>query len=95
MPAAGVLRPADLRSRLVCLSSETDSSSTTDAAPQSSSAGGGSGSSSSSGGDDGILPSALNAGLLALWAGLMGYVLFLAPNQTPSIDSFVVQKLVG
>ncbi|WIA28357.1 hypothetical protein OEZ86_010904 [Tetradesmus obliquus] len=38
---------------------------------------------------------AFNAGLLALWAGLMGYVFFLAPNQTPTIDSFVVQKLVG
>lgn len=40
-------------------------------------------------------PVALNAGLLALWAALMGYVFFLSPNQTPSIDSFVVQKLVG
>jgi hypothetical protein len=38
---------------------------------------------------------AFNAGLLALWAGLMGYVFFLAPNQTPTIDAFVVQKLVG
>lgn len=41
------------------------------------------------------MPNALNAALLALWAGLMGYVFFLAPNQTPGIDSFVVQKLVG
>ena len=24
-----------------------------------------------------------------------GYVFFLAPNQTPSIDAFVVQKLIG
>jgi hypothetical protein len=32
---------------------------------------------------------------LALWAGLMGYVFLVAPNQTPGIDSFVVQKLVG
>lgn len=41
------------------------------------------------------MPSALNAALLALWACLMGYVLILSPNQTPSIDSFVVQKLCG
>jgi hypothetical protein len=39
--------------------------------------------------------SALNAGLLCLWAGLLGYVCVLAPNQTPTIDAFVVQKLVG
>eukprot|EP00879_Flechtneria_rotunda_P013154 GHRR01013739.1.p1 GENE.GHRR01013739.1~~GHRR01013739.1.p1 ORF type:complete len:299 (+),score=83.87 GHRR01013739.1:227-1123(+) len=38
---------------------------------------------------------AVNGALLALWAGLMYYVFFLAPNQTPSIDSFIVQKLVG
>jgi hypothetical protein len=42
-----------------------------------------------------VAPSALNAALLVLWAGLMGYVFFLAPNQTPAIDSFVVQKLCG
>lgn len=33
--------------------------------------------------------------LLALWAALLGYVFLLAPNQTPTIDAFVVQKLVG
>lgn len=45
--------------------------------------------------EGGVMPSALNAALLALWAGLMGYIFLLAPNQTPSIDSFVVQKLCG
>jgi hypothetical protein len=54
------------------------------------------GSSSTSDAAAGGAPSwAFNAGLLALWAGLMGYVFFLAPNQTPTIDAFVVQKLVG
>ncbi|KAI8473704.1 MAG: hypothetical protein J3K34DRAFT_457213 [Monoraphidium minutum] len=37
----------------------------------------------------------ISAALLALWAGLLGYVFVLAPNQTPTIDAFVVQKLVG
>jgi hypothetical protein len=43
----------------------------------------------------GIPTAALNAGLLTLWAALLGYVFVLAPNQTPTIDAFTVQKLVG
>lgn len=65
-------------------SSETSSSSSGSADPT------GAGSS-----EAGVMPSALNAALLALWACLLGYVFVLAPNQTPSIDSFVVQKLCG
>lgn len=45
--------------------------------------------------EGGVPTVALNAGLLALWAALLGYVFVLAPNQTPTIDAFVVQKLVG
>jgi hypothetical protein len=53
------------------------------------------GASGSSDGGDAAPSFLLSAVPLALWAGLMGYVFFLAPNQTPNIDSFVVQKLVG
>jgi hypothetical protein len=68
--------------QIVCRSSGSKRSNSTDPAAVASSEGG-------------VAPSALNAALLALWAGLMGYVFFLAPNQTPAIDSFVVQKLCG
>ncbi|KAF8072514.1 hypothetical protein HT031_000174 [Scenedesmus sp. PABB004] len=56
-------------------------------------AGGGEGAGGAEGGGGAGL--AVNAALLGLWAGLMAYVFVLAPNQTPTIDAFVVQKLVG
>jgi hypothetical protein len=36
-----------------------------------------------------------SAGLLILWLGLLAYIFRLSPNQTPSLDSFVVLKLIG
>jgi hypothetical protein len=36
-----------------------------------------------------------SAGLLILWAGLLAYIFKLSPNQTPSLDNFVVLKLIG
>ncbi|GBF96446.1 hypothetical protein Rsub_09245 [Raphidocelis subcapitata] len=54
--------------------------------------GGGGGGGGGEEGGNGLL---ISGALLALWAGLMGYVFFLAPNQTPTIDAFIVQKLVG
>ena len=38
---------------------------------------------------------AYSAVLLALWLALLGYVFTLSPNQTPTLDNFVVLKLIG
>jgi len=37
----------------------------------------------------------LSAALLLLWAGLLTYVFRFSPNQTPTLDNFVVLKLIG
>lgn len=79
--------PQQQQRRTLCRSSESE--------PSSRQAGSDNPAAVASSSEGGLAPSALNAALLALWAGLMGYVFFLAPNQTPSIDSFVVQKLCG
>lgn len=81
----GLSAPVVQQRHIVCLSSESEGSSTSSNTPAS----------SSNSSEGGIAPSALNAGLLALWACLLGYVFVLAPNQTPTIDAFVVQKLCG
>jgi hypothetical protein len=55
-------------------------------------------SSSSSGGDnndENNNQSLYSAGLLILWCCLLTYIFKLSPNQTPTLDSFVVLKLVG
>jgi hypothetical protein len=36
-----------------------------------------------------------SAALLALWLALLTYVFRFAPNQTPTLDNFVVLKLIG
>jgi hypothetical protein len=38
---------------------------------------------------------ALSAGLLLLWAALLTYIFKFSPNQTPTLDNFVVLKLIG
>lgn len=38
---------------------------------------------------------AINFGIAALWLGLLGYCLFLAPNQTPFRDSILVKLLLN
>lgn len=53
---------------------------------------GGGGTQSTDAGGSSLL---ISGALLAVWAGLVAYAFVFSPNQTPTIDQFILLKLVG